>query len=131
MKFCLKQNGSQNIISPVFGSLRQDNDFTDVTLTSEDGEHVEAHKVVLAASSSFFRNIFIRNQHPHPLIYMRGINSMHLAAILDFLYYGETNVYQENFSEFIKISEDLQLNGFIDKNDSYRSPCPFSIVLLL
>ena len=45
-------------ISPylVFGSwyfldLREDKEFTDVTLACEDGLHVEAHKVVLIASS--------------------------------------------------------------------------------
>ena len=45
-------------ISPylVFGSwyfldLREDKELTDVTLACEDGLHVEAHKVVLIASS--------------------------------------------------------------------------------
>ena len=36
----------------VFGSLREDKDFADVTLACEDGKQVEAHKVILAGSST-------------------------------------------------------------------------------
>ena len=42
----------ENAISS-FEDLRQDKDFTDVTLACEDGQQVEAHKVVLVASSPF------------------------------------------------------------------------------
>ena len=45
------------------------NNFTDVTLVCEDGQQVEAHKMILAASNLLLG----RNQHPQPLIYMRGI----------------------------------------------------------
>ena len=37
-----------------FGELREGKDFTDVTLACEDGQQVEAHKVVLTSSSPFF-----------------------------------------------------------------------------
>ena len=32
-------------------------------------------------------------------------------AIVDFLYYGEANVYQENIDAFLAIAEELQLKG--------------------
>ena len=34
-----------------FGELREGKDFTDVTLACEDGQQVEAHKVILAVTS--------------------------------------------------------------------------------
>ena len=37
-----------------FGELREGKDYTDVTLACEDGQQVEAHKVVLTSSSPFF-----------------------------------------------------------------------------
>jgi len=86
-------------------------DFSDVTLACEDGEQVEAHKVILAASSPFFQQLLRRNKHPHPLIYMRGVKSEDLVAIIDFLYYGEANVYQENIDAFLAIAEELKLKG--------------------
>ena len=68
------------------GRHRDDDDFSDVTLVCEDGQQVEAHKVILASSSPFFENILKKNRHPHLLIYMRGVNSDDLLAIIDFLY---------------------------------------------
>ena len=72
-KLCLQWNDFKENVSSAFGDLRQDKEFTDVTLACEDGQQVEAHKVVLVASSPFFLNILKRNKHPHPLIYMRGV----------------------------------------------------------
>ena len=110
-KFCLKWNDFQKNVGTAFGLLRQDEDFTDVTLASEDGQQIEAHKVILAASSPFFQTLLKKNKHAHPLIYMRGIKSAELVAIVDFLYYGETNIYQDNLDSFLNIAEELSLRG--------------------
>ena len=73
--FCLKWNDFQENVNTAFGDLRQDKDFTDVTLACEDGQQIEAHKVVLAASSPFFQNLLNKNKkkHHHPLVYMKGL----------------------------------------------------------
>ena len=110
-KFCLKWNDFQGNITATFGSLRSDTDFADVTLTCEDGEQIEAHKVILAASSPFFQDLLKRTKHAHPLIYMRGMKSEDLVAIVDFLYYGEANIYQNNLDSFLVIAEELKLKG--------------------
>ena len=36
---------------------REHNEFADVTLAYEDGQHIEAHKVILAVSSAFFQTL--------------------------------------------------------------------------
>ena len=114
---CLQWNDFQDNIKSAFQNLREDSDFSDVTLACEDGQQVEAHKVILAASSPFFQKLFARNKHPHPLIYMRGVKSDDLLAIVDFLYRGEANVFQENLDTFLAISEELQLKGLMGKTD--------------
>ena len=110
-KLCLKWNDFQENVNTAFGSLREDKDLSDVTLACEDGQQFEAHKVVLAASSPFFQNLLKRNKHTHPLIYMRGVKSEDLSAIIDFLYCGEANVDQEHLDSFLAIAEDLKLKG--------------------
>jgi len=52
-----------------------------------------------------------RNKYPHPLIYMRGVRPENLMAMVDFFYYGEANVYQENLDSFLVLAEELQLKG--------------------
>ena len=114
-KLCIQWNDLQDNIKIAFGNLKEDSDFANVTLACEDGEQVEAHKVVLAVSSPFFQKLLARNKHPHPLIYMRGVKSDDLLAIVDFLYRGEANVFQENLDSFLAVAEELQLKGLVGK----------------
>ena len=48
-KLCLQWNDYQESIVNSFGVLKVDKDLTDVTLVCEDGQQMEAHKVVLAS----------------------------------------------------------------------------------
>ena len=59
-KLCLQWNDFQDNVKTAFGHLRDTTDFVDVTLASEDGQQIEAHKVILAASSPFFFKGFSR-----------------------------------------------------------------------
>ena len=117
-KLCLQWNDFRGNVSSAFKELRDDKDFTDLTLACEDGQQVEAHKGELISSSPFFLNILKRNKHPHPLIYMRGVKSEDLSAILDFLYSGEANVNQENLESFLAIAEELKLQGLMATNQA-------------
>merc|ERR1719430_2556228 len=94
-KLCLQWNDFQENLTSAFRELREDKEFTDVTLACEDGQQVEAHKVVLISSSPFFKNLLQRNKHPHPLIYMRGLESKD----------------EENIDSFLSIAEEFQLQG--------------------
>ena len=120
-KLCLKWNDFRENVNTAFGSLREDHEFSDVTLACEDGQQIEAHKVILAASSPFFQNLLKRNKHPHPLIYMRGVKSENLQAIVDFLYCGEANVFQENLDSFLAIAEELRLKGLMGQESEKKS----------
>ena len=116
-KLCLQWNDFQDNVKKAFGNLRESTDFADVTLACEDGHQLEAHKVVLAASSPFFQAILKRNKHRPPGIFVRGMKSVDLVAMVDFLYFGEANVYQENLNSFLAIAEELQLKGLQGSND--------------
>ena len=130
-KLCLQWNDFQENVKNAFASLKGVTDFVDVTLVCEDGCQIEAHKVILAASSPFFENILKKNKNSHPLIYMRGVKSIDLLAMVDFLYHGEANVFQENLDSFLCIAEELQLKGlqgskdqneFFDTKENYFPP---------
>ena len=110
-KLGLQWNEFHNIVSSSFGDLRNDGDLTDVTLACEDGTQMEAHKVVLASTSPFFFNLLKRNKHPHPLIYMKGIKSDNLLAMIEFFYKGEADVSQENLEGFLALADEMKLKG--------------------
>ena len=111
-KLSLQWHDFRDHITDTFGKLLKDKNFSDVTLVCGNGNQIEGHKVVLAASSPFFKSLLGRNAHPHPVIYMRGVKSDNLEAILDFVYCGEANILQENLEAFLLLAEELQIKGF-------------------
>ena len=70
-KLRLQWNDFKENITSSFKELRENREFTDVTLACEDGQQLEAHKVVLVSSSPFFMELLKKNKHPHPLVYDR------------------------------------------------------------
>ena len=113
-KLCLKWNDFQENATSAFEAMREDSNFADVTLVCEDGQQIEAHKVILASSSPFFLNLLRVSLHPRPLIYMRGLKADILVAILDFLYCGEASICQENLASFFLVAEELKLKNLTD-----------------
>ena len=79
-KLCLKWNDFQDVLKSSVGELRDDTDFTDVTLACED-QSLKAHKVILSACSPFFKSLLKRHPHPQPLVYIRGVKATDLVAI--------------------------------------------------
>ena len=114
-KLCLNWKSFQENINSSFRELRSDNDFSDVTLACEDGFQVSGHKVIFASSSPFFKNVLKLNKNPHPLIYMRGVKSEDLVAIVDFLYFGEAEIEQANLDDFLALAEELKISGLTTK----------------
>ena len=116
-KLRLQWNDFGDNLKVAFGEHRGSKEFADVTLACEDGQQVEAHKVILASSSPFFKDILKRNKHPHPLIYMKGTKSEDLKALVDFVYFGEANIFHENLESFLALAEEFKLKGLVGKSE--------------
>ena len=49
---------------------------------------------------------------------MRGVRYENLLAIVDFLYCGEANIFQENLDSFLAIAEELKLKGLMGQTEN-------------
>ena len=118
-KFFLQWNDFQATLSQSFRQLRQEKDFFDVTLVSNDEIQLPAHKhkLVLSACSGFFKSIFKTNAHSHPLLYLSGVTSSNLNFILDYIYQGEVQLYQEQLDSFLDTAQKLRIAGLLRLND--------------
>ena len=67
--------------------------------------------MVLAVLSPLFQRILKRNNHPHPMIYLKGLKSQDMVAMIDFLYFGEADVSQESLDSFLALAEEMELKG--------------------
>ena len=118
-KFCLQWNDFEANISSAFRDLKDEKDFSDVTLVCAD-QQVEAHKVILAACSPFFKNVLRKVQHSHPLIYMKGVKFSDLEAVLSFVYHGEVNVDEANLNSFLAVARELEVKGLTEGSSNYE-----------
>jgi len=95
--------------------LFKDKHFADVTLITDDEKQLKAHKVILSACSPFFRNMLITNPHSHPMFFMKGIKNHQMKALLQFMYCGETRIFDDLIDEFISIAQDLKIKELSSK----------------
>jgi len=121
-KFCLQWNDFERNISEAFKELRDEKDFFDVTIACEE-EEIQAHKLILAACSPFFRTLFHRFKHDHPLLYLKSVKYSDLVSILNFMYHGEVNIAQEDLSSFLAVAQDLKVKGLTQPPTS-STPTP-------
>ena len=57
------------------------------------------------------------------MIYMKGFKAKDLSAIVDFIYLGEANIYQDDLVGFLTLAEELQLKGLdADKEVAVEEP---------
>ena len=116
-RFSLKWNDFQSVVSQSFSVLRGEEDFYDVTLVSDDQTQIPAHKLVLSASSHFFKSILKRNSHSHPLLYLSGVDSKSLGFVLDYIYQGEVQIYQHDLDKFMEIAQKLKIEGLLSTEE--------------
>lgn len=113
----LRWNSYEGNLSASLNDLRASNDFFDVTLACED-DQVQCHKLVLSSCSPLLLKLFRQNLHPHPLLYLKGVEFKHLLSVLDFMYEGQVNVAQEDLMSFMATAEELKVKGLTQISDS-------------
>ena len=122
-KFCLKWNDFQQNITTTYLNLRKHDDLFDVTLVSDDGKQFASHKLVLASSSDFLQSIIHNSKSKHLdfFIYLAGVGSVELQYVLDYIYAGEVQLYQEELDKFLEIAQKLKIKGLIGNDNENNS----------
>lgn len=86
---------------------------TDITLSTEDGKNFEAHRVLLAARSTYFHSIVSRLK-TDPVIFFKGIKGSHLDKILKFIYGNSVAVSKTQLKPILEVAKALQVKGKLD-----------------
>merc|ERR1719481_278131 len=113
-KFSLRWNDFEANFKDGFRELREDKRLCDVTLATDDGRYIQAHKIILSTGSHVFNHIFL-NESNHTynnmLIFLKGIKSSELEPVLDFLYHGEASIAHEDLKDFLATGKELKVKG--------------------
>lgn len=116
-QFSLKWTNYTNHITNAFDTLRSKEDFCDVTLSCE-GRKIRAHKVLLSACSTYFKEIFKENPCQHPVIIFKNVKYDDLLSIVVYMYQGEVNIEQEALPSFLHTAEMLAIQGLTEDENT-------------
>ena len=120
MEMCeVKNENFQGTAESMLKRAWEERDFSDVTLVGEDETLVQAHKIVLSSSSSFFSNILKKHSHPNPLIFVKGVSSSLLSSMVAFMYKGQVEVAKENLDKFLEACTDFKIRGLTPETETF------------
>ncbi|CAO1301950.1 unnamed protein product [Diamesa serratosioi] len=111
-QYCLKWSNYSSNLATAFSNLFQSETLTDVTLFCE-GTIFKAHKLILAACSKNFADLFETAPaiHGSVCVILEATSAENMAALLEFMYKGEVHVSQKALESFLKAAESLQVKG--------------------
>ncbi|XP_065561489.1 actin-binding protein IPP-like [Artemia franciscana] len=102
-----------NVLNKLF-KLWKHSSFCDVTVVVE-GTYFKTHKLLLAASSSYFHAMFLSDlvEKQLDVINLQSITSDIFQMLLDFVYTGEISVTRANVQELIVAADMLGLDEVV------------------
>lgn len=111
-QLCLKWTNYHSSVSSVFQSLRETEQFTDVTISTCEGNSMRAHRLVLCAASTYFRDILAgTNSWQHPVVILKDIPYTDLVSILEFIYTGSVSIPPDNLQSLLLTAKFLCISG--------------------
>ena len=102
-------SGAKDVLQQM-DAFRMEKVFTDVVLSTEEGEQFSAHRLVLASVSSYFRAMFLTDmKESHETnITIRGVESQSLGLLIDFAYTSSLRVTFSNVHSLLSAASLLQ-----------------------
>ena len=124
-KFSLKWDHFQSKWTKALSELRSSGNFADVTLICDDKVKFSAHKILLSSCSKMLRFILEENPLDKSIIFLTGMSSDDVGLVLDYIYYGEAKLHQEQLDSFLKSAKKLEIEGLWGlgdiKNEEHNS----------
>ncbi|XP_015190982.1 PREDICTED: sex determination protein fruitless-like [Polistes dominula] len=113
----IRWNNYHSNLVAVFDEFLINASFADVTLFLDDGRCLKCHKVVLAACSNYFQDIFFKEPHKHIVVALKDVKYGEIKSILEFMYRGEIHVAHDQLSNLLRVAKSFQVKGLHDIND--------------
>lgn len=97
----VRWDNHQSNLQTMFSYQLEQERFLDITLASQDGQTIKAHRAVLCAASGYFDTVLTNTTvGRETLVILKDINFDEIKQIIDFVYHGEISVEQVVFLIF-------------------------------
>jgi len=119
-KYNLNWHTYSDHLQDLLHNMRKMEYLTDVTLVCDDQKQFKAHKIVLSACSTVFKNIIDSLPLNSSVIYLRGIQHQEIDSILEFMYLGVATFYQERMNEFMNVAKNLKIKEISNIDEEFN-----------
>jgi len=120
-ELCLNWTNYQNSVSSVFQNLRDSEQFTDVTISTKEGISFKAHRVVLCAASTYFRDLLsATNSWQHPIVILKDLPDRDIEYLLEFIYTGTVSILPENLTSLLQTAKFLAITGLTETTSAEK-----------
>ena len=126
-KYSLTWDSYSDHLNNMMKDLMLNEDFSNVTLVTEDKKHIKANIHILSSCSPVFQDILKKEHKSSPTIFLRGIQYSEMESIIQFIYLGEATFYEERIDELLAVAKSLEIKelcnaGAETRRDSETSP---------
>ena len=108
-KYSLEWHTYSDHLKSMMKELMMNEDFSDVTLVTEDKKQIKANICILSACSPVFEDILKSEKNSNQILYLRGIQFSEMELIMQFIYLGEATCYEERMEEFLAVARSLEI----------------------
>lgn len=115
--YCLRWNNHKTNLVEILDALIKMESYVDCTIYVDDQAQFKAHRVVLAANSTYFQSILQDVPMDHCSILFPGVKPFEMRVLLEYMYTGEVNVTESQIPRIMKIAQQLEVKGLFDMTD--------------
>ena len=124
-KYSLTWHTYSDHLKNMMKELMMNEDFSDVTLITEDKKKIKANICILSACSPVFEDILKKEKNSSQIMYLRGVQFSEMESIMQFIYLGEATFYSERIDEFLSVAKSLEIkelcNAETETNDELEN----------
>ena len=107
--YSLRWHSYSDHLKTMMKEMMLNDEFSDVTLVTEDKKRIKANINILSACSPLFKDILKKEKNSNTLMYLKGIHSSEMEAIMQFIYLGEATFFEESLDEFLTVAKSLEI----------------------
>ena len=108
-KYILTWDSYSDHLKSMMKELMMNEDFSDVTLVTEDKRKIKANVNILSACSPVFKDILTKGKNTNQIMYLRGVQFSEMESILQFIHLGEATLCNGRMEEFLAVAKSLEI----------------------
>ena len=123
-KYTLTWHTYSDHLKSMMKDLMMNEDFSDVTLVTEDKKQIMANRGILSACSPVFKDILNKDKNLSSVVYLRGIQYSEMESIIQFIYLSKAQFYEKRMDEFLAVAKSLEIGDLCNMTSETNESDP-------